>query len=562
MPDFENVSDSSSDHCDDDSTNASRESATAYGGKGNRGKRGDAVRTRGVTEGAVGRGRGRGRRGRTVRDIRGTEGAGVQEGTDQRSAVLRGGIGRGRGQRGTARDKIGTDGAGDHGGGDQELSVACSGRGRPRGRSKITARGRQAADRAGDQGKAELEGSAVVFVGKGRGRGRRGCTVRDIGGTEGVGDQAGDAGSTCKTAATGSVVARNSVNPVNLPTMLTSKKGDIVWMTQPIQPATGRHTAQNVMHIKPGPTRFAMRNVDSPKSAFELFMRGPVLNEIEKWTNAEGKNVFADNWKDVTTDELLRYLGILILIGVYRSKNEPISELWSRERGRPIISGSMARDRFQQISRVLRFDDASTRRQRRTTDKLAPIRTVFDVWQATLEDAFVPFENVTVDEQLLTYRGRCPFIQYIPSKPGKYGIKFWMLCDSKTSYVSRVQVYTGRLPEAEAARETKQGQRVVQELCKNLVGSGRNVTCDNFFTSLELIQNLKKNKMTLLGVAFVQEKRTERLRYIVLNVAKLLAKNMLKPCVTIALDSASTSEEDVNNSRDRCLIYIRSLIYI
>jgi hypothetical protein len=65
-----------------------------------------------------------------------------------------------------------------------------------------------------------------------------------------------------------------------------------------------------------------------------------------------------------------------------------------------------------------------------------------------------------------------------------------------------------------------------------------------------------------LAVAFVQEKRTERLRYIVLNVAKLLAKNMLKPCVTIALDSARTSEEDANNSRDRCLIYIRSLIYI
>ena len=69
-----------------------------------------------------------------------------------------------------------------------------------------------------------------------------------------------------------------------------------------------------------------------------------------------------------------------------------------------------------------------------------------------------------------------------------------MQCDSKTSYVSRVQVYTGRQPGA--ARETNQGQRVVQELCRNLAGSGRNVICDNFFTSLSLIQELKKNKMT------------------------------------------------------------------
>jgi hypothetical protein len=288
-------------------------------------------------------------------------------------------------------------------------------------------------------------------------------------------------------------------------TPLTSKNGDIFWMTQPVLQVTGRHATQNVMHINPGPTRFATRNVDSPMSAFELFMRGPILDEIEKWTNSEGKNVFADNWKDIVRDEMFCYLGVLILIGVYRSKNEPISELWNQERGRPIISGSMARDRFQQISRVLRFDDASGRRQRHTTDKLAPIRTVFDMWEATLEDSYVPFENVTVDEQLLTYRGRCPFIQYIPSKPGKYGIKFWMLSDSKTSYVSRVQVYTGRQPGV--ARETNQGQRVVQELCRNLAGSGRNVTCDNFFTSLSLIQKLKKDKMTLLGT--VRKNRAE-----------------------------------------------------
>ena len=72
------------------------------------------------------------------------------------------------------------------------------------------------------------------------------------------------------------------------------------------------------------------------------------------------------------------------------------------------------------------------------------IRKVFDMWESTLQDAFVPDENVTVDEQLLTYRGRVPFKQYIPSKPGKYGIKLWMLSDTKTSYVCRIQVYSGR----------------------------------------------------------------------------------------------------------------------
>ena len=41
----------------------------------------------------------------------------------------------------------------------------------------------------------------------------------------------------------------------------------------------------------------------------------------------------------------------------------------------------------------------------------------------TFLDAFVPDPNLTVDEQLLPFRARCPYCQYLPSKHGKYGIK-------------------------------------------------------------------------------------------------------------------------------------------
>ena len=92
-----------------------------------------------------------------------------------------------------------------------------------------------------------------------------------------------------------------------------------------------------------------------------------------------------------------------------------------------------------------------------------------------------PLKFVTCDEQLLTFRGRCPFKQYIPSKPGKYGIKLWMLSDSQTSYVCRLQVYIGRQGDT---RETNQSKHVVTDLCRSLKGTGKYVTCDNFFTSM------------------------------------------------------------------------------
>jgi hypothetical protein len=111
---------------------------------------------------------------------------------------------------------------------------------------------------------------------------------------------------------------------------------------------------------------------------------------VQFWAklNSEGKKTyFADNWKNVARDELSCYLGVLILIGVYRANDEPISELSNQERGQPAIWGSMARDRFQLISHAMSFEDASSRRQSRTTDKPASIKVVFDMWEATLDDA-------------------------------------------------------------------------------------------------------------------------------------------------------------------------------
>ena len=60
-----------------------------------------------------------------------------------------------------------------------------------------------------------------------------------------------------------------------------------------------------------------------------------------------------------------------------------------------------------------------------------------------------------------------------------------------------MQVYTGR--EEGQNREVNQGQRVVLDLVSGLEKSGRNVTCDNFFTSISLARELAKRQMTVLG---------------------------------------------------------------
>lgn len=276
-----------------------------------------------------------------------------------------------------------------------------------------------------------------------------------------------------------------------------SKNKLVSWYADSIRGATGRQPARNIMRVRPGPTRHAARNIDSIESSFNLFMTTTVINIVIKWTNKEGRLVHGNDWKDVDATELKCFVGLLLLAGVFKAHNEAIMSLWNLEDGRPIFNKSMPRNRFSQICQCLRFDDAASRRHVARTDKLAPIRDLFETWVGNLQACFVPNDNVTVDEQLVTFRGKCPFKQYIPSKPGKYGIKLWACCDSNTSYVYNIQVYTGK--GANEGREINQGQRVVLDMVKGLENSGRNITCDNFFTSLNLARELDRLQLTILG---------------------------------------------------------------
>lgn len=121
---------------------------------------------------------------------------------------------------------------------------------------------------------------------------------------------------------------------------------------------------------------------------------------------------------------------------------------------------------------------------------------LWDKWVEILPKLFNPGENVTIDEKLVGFRGKCPFRQYMPNKPAKYGITFWVLCDSINTYVWNIQVYTRKI--SGAVPEKKQGLRVVLDLCSTELKS-RNVTIDNFFTTYELGKMLLKRNLTMVG---------------------------------------------------------------
>jgi len=103
---------------------------------------------------------------------------------------------------------------------------------------------------------------------------------------------------------------------------------------------------------------------------------------------------------------------------------------------RKLISlGVMSRNKFREILRDLRFDSKSTRMEREFDDNLAAIRDLWDDFNERLLKNFTPSANLTIDEQLVLFRGGCKFRIYNKSKPGRYGLLFRFLCDAGNRYV-------------------------------------------------------------------------------------------------------------------------------
>lgn len=268
------------------------------------------------------------------------------------------------------------------------------------------------------------------------------------------------------------------------------------WAAEP--PVKSRTPQHNILQQRMGPVSGIVTT--SPKDAFTNFITGNIIEEILKCSNQEGNRIKkAQNktWKEITKKEFLAFVGIVLLAGSEKQWDVPIRELFGDPSSNPIYKATMSVERFEEIRRFLRFDDKRTREFRLQTDHLAAFRYIWDLFIGNCRKSYRPSDCVTVDEQLVPFRGRCKFIQYMPAKPSKYGIKIFWVCDSRSYFGLDGIIYTGRQPGEEVCKNL--GTKIVLQLCSQFRNTGRNITTDNFFTSVPLAETLLENNLSLVG---------------------------------------------------------------
>ncbi|GJQ78584.1 hypothetical protein Trydic_g11694 [Trypoxylus dichotomus] len=96
--------------------------------------------------------------------------------------------------------------------------------------------------------------------------------------------------------------------------------------------------------------------------------------------------------------------------------------------------------------RFIRFDDKRTRSTHLEPDKLAIVSYVWDLAIQQRKTCVIQDTDVTIDEKFVEFRGRYRFVQYMPSKPTKYGMKIFWMYESKSGYVLGGLVYVNRQP--------------------------------------------------------------------------------------------------------------------
>lgn len=86
----------------------------------------------------------------------------------------------------------------------------------------------------------------------------------------------------------------------------------------------------------------------------------------------------------------------------------------------------------------------------------------------------------------------------MPRKPGKYGIKTYAVADARTYYCYNFELHVTKQHDGPYKLSYSPAD-IVLRLTENFTGSGRTVTTDNYYTSLELAKKLLDRNLNLLG---------------------------------------------------------------
>ncbi|XP_066926570.1 piggyBac transposable element-derived protein 4-like [Clytia hemisphaerica] len=238
-----------------------------------------------------------------------------------------------------------------------------------------------------------------------------------------------------------------------------------------------------------------LRGLKTAFDFFSLFFDKNIISKIVRHTNEyghmtiHGKSTYAGKdgeWVETSKEEIKTLIALLVYQGLvkvstlksYWSTKSLYHGLWARI--------MMGRDRFNALMSIIHIVDPATENK---ADKLRKVSGFADLIKEKCKELYHPYKNVAIDERIVKSKHRSGIRQYIKNKPVKFGLKLWVLADSRNGYTIDFNVYAGKNGN-QPIHENGLGYHVVTKLMTPFYGQGYHLFTDNFYSSCDLFSDL------------------------------------------------------------------------
>lgn len=236
----------------------------------------------------------------------------------------------------------------------------------------------------------------------------------------------------------------------------------------------------------------------SPVEYFRTFFDDSILEHIVEQSNLFSMQCNINKPLQLTTDELEQFLGTVLYMSVYHLPRTRM--YWAAASRLGHVADVMSRDRWSEIKRNLHFNDNDNmpRPDDQDRDRLFKIRPIIDSLLPKFQ-SIPQSQKLSVDEQMVPFKGQSALKQYLPNKPNKWGYKIFILCDTK-GLVHNFEIYTGKISPVAGCPDIGASGNIVLQLAQVVERDQNNILYfDNWFSSLKLLAALMEKGIYSLG---------------------------------------------------------------